>query len=70
VLTRYPETGDSGILRGCHVGGRSEHKEGRAWDWHVNADDPEDRARVTQLINWLLAPDAQATRTPAPAASA
>jgi hypothetical protein len=59
VLARYPETGDSGILRGCHVGARSEHKEGRAWDWHVNADDPADRARVTQLINWLLAPDAQ-----------
>ena len=57
VLSAYPDTGDSGIVRGCTVGGASEHKEGRAWDWRVSASDPADVAQVTELIDWLLAPD-------------
>src|SRR3954468_20983365 len=36
VLATYHGTGDSGIVRACSVGGRSEHKEGRAWDWRVS----------------------------------
>lgn len=57
VLAAYPETGDSGMLRSCGVGGVSEHKEGRAWDWRVSADDPEDVLLVDDLMTWLLAPD-------------
>ncbi|HZG95178.1 MAG TPA: VCBS repeat-containing protein [Mycobacteriales bacterium] len=59
VLERFPGTGDSGILRGCHVGRKSEHKEGRAWDWHVDANDPADRKAAEELIAWLLETDAQ-----------
>jgi hypothetical protein len=59
VLERFPETGDSGILRGCHVGRKSEHKEGRAWDWHVDAGDPADRKAAEALIAWLLETDAK-----------
>jgi len=53
VLQTYPCTGDGGIVRACNVGGNSEHKEGRAWDWMVSYPS----AAATQLLSWLLAPD-------------
>ncbi|MEV7192288.1 hypothetical protein AB0N81_10840 [Streptomyces sp. NPDC093510] len=44
-----------GILRPPDVGGRSEHKEGRAWDWRVcSACQGRDAA---ELLDWLLASD-------------
>ena len=57
VLADYPGTGDSGIVRSCSVGGTSEHKEGRAWDWRVNTTKPSDVAAVEDLFVWLLAED-------------
>lgn len=48
---------DAGIARKCPVGGASEHKEGRAWDWGVSADDPTEKAMADGLVGWLLAPD-------------
>ena len=33
LLTAYPGTRSLGIVRACGVGGTSEHKEGRAFDW-------------------------------------
>jgi hypothetical protein len=53
VLATYPCTGSYGIVRGCGVGGQSEHKEGRAWDWKVQY--PSQAA--SSLLNWLLATD-------------
>ena len=57
VLAAYPDTGDSGMLRSCEVGGTSEHKEGRAWDWRVTTTNPDDVLAVDDLMTWLLAPD-------------
>ena len=57
VLAAYPGTEDAGIERACSVGGTSEHKEGRAWDWRVSTADPADVAAVDDLMTWLLAPD-------------
>jgi hypothetical protein len=57
VMRAYPNTGRGGILRGCNVGGRSEHKEGRAWDWMVDANVPHQRAAADQVLAWLLATD-------------
>lgn len=57
VLAAYPGTGDSGIVRACTVGGASEHKEGRAWDWRVTTSNPEHVLQVDDLMTWLLAPD-------------
>ncbi|OWY59435.1 hypothetical protein B7486_74580, partial [cyanobacterium TDX16] len=57
VLQAYPMTGDSGIGRDCGQGGRSEHKEGRAWDWSANVHDPEERQAAAEVIGWLLATD-------------
>jgi hypothetical protein len=55
VLATYPCTTSGGITRGCGVGGKSEHKEGRAWDWMIKAPHPAADA----LLGWLLASDGQ-----------
>ena len=57
VLARFPGTGPGGISRACNSGGQSEHKEGRAWDWGVNAASASDRAKVQELFEWLLSED-------------
>jgi hypothetical protein len=54
----YPSTTSFGIGRDCAVGGTSEHKEGRAYDWGVDAADPAQAAMAEDLLIWLLAPDA------------
>ncbi len=53
VLKTYPCTSSGGIVRGCSAGGRSEHKEGRAWDWMVSYPHPA----AAELLEWLLATD-------------
>jgi hypothetical protein len=57
VLKEYPSTRPGSISRACHIGGQSEHKEGRAWDWGVNANSAKDRAIVQDLFKWLMAED-------------
>ena len=46
VLTAFPGTPSYGVSRDCSVGGPSEHKEGRAWDWGVAATNAGDRRRI------------------------
>jgi len=58
VLATYPCTSSGGIVRGCSVGGKSEHKEGRAWDWMIKAGHPAADA----LLSWLLATDAHGNK--------
>lgn len=43
----------SGISRGCGIGGRSEHKEGRALDWHMSVKNTKQRNRVDQALKWI-----------------
>ncbi|MFP5297618.1 MAG: hypothetical protein ACLGHL_01350, partial [Actinomycetota bacterium] len=57
VLRAYPGTGAGGISRACNVGGQSEHKEGRAWDWTVNVSVPYQKAAAESLIDWLTDED-------------
>ncbi len=58
LLRTYPTTRSLGIVRSCKVGGTSEHKEGRAFDWGgLRASSAADRARVDSLMSWLLATD-------------
>ncbi|MGH2748369.1 MAG: hypothetical protein ACRDKB_10645 [Actinomycetota bacterium] len=57
VMNAYPGTGDFGITRSCSIGGQSEHKEGRAWDWAVDASSTRDRAAVSDLFQWIFAED-------------
>jgi hypothetical protein len=53
LLGLYPCTTNLGIIRACDVGGTSEHKEGRAFDWGVT---PDNQA-AWDVIDWLLAKD-------------
>lgn len=46
---------DAGIVRACDVGGASEHKEGRAWDWSISAGSQE----AIRMLAWLFAADEQ-----------
>ena len=57
LLNAYKGTGDSGIIRNCGIGGRSEHKEGRAWDWRVSVTSATQRAQVANFLSWALATD-------------
>ncbi len=57
LLAAYPTTRSLGIVRSCSVGGRSEHKEGRAFDWGVSAKTPAGRAKAARFLTWLLKKD-------------
>ncbi|MCE1174625.1 MAG: hypothetical protein LWW77_08470 [Propionibacteriales bacterium] len=45
----------SGISRACGAGSRSEHKEGRALDWHMSVKSSSQRKRVNAALNWITA---------------
>lgn len=45
----------SGISRSCSVVGRSEHKEGRALDWHMSMKSKSQRKRVSEALTWITA---------------
>ncbi|OJF15067.1 peptidoglycan-binding domain-containing protein [Couchioplanes caeruleus] len=62
VLRTYPTTGDSGVVRECSPSEVSEHEEGRAWDWRVDARNSADRARVDEFLGWLLATDSHGNK--------
>ncbi len=57
VMGLYRGTSDYGIVRDCGLGGTSEHKEGRAWDWKVSAYNSTQKEQADTLMAWLLAPD-------------
>lgn len=57
LLANFPATRNLGIGRACEAEGVSEHKEGRAFDWGVDADDPAERAAADEVLAWLLGPD-------------
>lgn len=47
-----------GTLRACTSGGASEHKDGRALDWTVDARNAADSAAAARFLAALTAPDA------------
>ncbi|WP_432509765.1 LGFP repeat-containing protein [Kineococcus sp. SYSU DK001] len=53
-----------GTHRACPADGavNSEHHEGRALDWMLDAADPADAATAAQFLDWLLADDAENAR--------
>ena len=46
-----------GISRPCSDGGTSEHKEGRAFDWTLDAENAADRASAQAFLDFIFAPD-------------
>lgn len=51
-------TSDWGIVRNCNSG-VTEHSEGRAWDWMLNVNKPQEKEIADAVTAWLSAPDAQ-----------
>ncbi len=57
VMRAYPGTPSYGISRECGIGGTSEHKEGRAWDWGNDGTTAAGRRRVANFVRWLFRTD-------------
>ncbi|MCU1587027.1 MAG: hypothetical protein JWN31_520, partial [Frankiales bacterium] len=62
LLNTYKDTSSLGIVRDCGIGGQSEHKEGRAWDWGVSYSSATDRAHVAEVFHWLFATDSRGNK--------
>ncbi|MFA9431184.1 S-layer homology domain-containing protein [Egicoccus sp. AB-alg2] len=62
LLQRTYGANGGGILRNCSQGGKSEHKEGRAYDWMLNANNASDRRKADEVLGWLLATDEHGNR--------
>lgn len=56
IMNKFYASG-GGISRACDVGGQSEHKEGRAWDWSMDASDPAQKDAADRAIEWLTKQD-------------
>jgi peptidoglycan hydrolase-like protein with peptidoglycan-binding domain len=54
MLTTYRRGSDGGVVRACGLGGTSEHKEGRAWDWMLDSKNHSDAVVATAALNWLI----------------
>ena len=61
MLTTYKTGVSAGIIRSCYLGTTSEHKEGRAWDWHIPAT-TKDRATAQHVLGWLTANNGEMAR--------
>ncbi len=59
LRSTYGRANNGGSWRACNQGGTSEHKEGRAYDWMLNAAVPADKALAEEFLAWLVGPDAQ-----------
>jgi hypothetical protein len=57
LVRQYAHTGYSSTLRACDSGGTSEHKDGRALDWAVDAADPVQRAQAYAFLDRIFAAD-------------
>jgi hypothetical protein len=57
LLKTYADSSSLGIVRDCGIGGQSEHKEGRAFDWGMSAFNPTQAAEVKALLGWLTKTD-------------
>lgn len=49
--------GFGGISRPCSFGGTSEHKEGRAFDWRLDATEQTDRKRAAAFLDLVRKSD-------------
>ena len=53
-IVNHYDGGFGPISRACKGGGTSEHKEGRAFDWTLDATKAADRARAAKLMERLF----------------
>ncbi|KQX65603.1 hypothetical protein [Angustibacter sp. Root456] len=62
LLARYRGSSSSGIMRACSAGGTSEHKDGRAFDWHVDYRSSRGRAQGLAFLKLARATDRYGNR--------
>lgn len=63
ALETYARGGTSpAYARSCTSGGTSEHKDGRAWDWMLSYNDPDDRKVAADFLSWLTGPGPSGVR--------
>ncbi|MDO9377251.1 MAG: peptidoglycan-binding domain-containing protein [Nocardioidaceae bacterium] len=55
ALRTYGVGRDGGTTRACSIGGLSEHKEGRSWDYMLNVKNPTEKKTAGQFIDFLTA---------------
>lgn len=53
LATTFGVNRGSSISRACTVGGTSEHKEGRAFDWSANIQNPYELEAANRFVGWL-----------------
>ncbi|WP_299034354.1 hypothetical protein [uncultured Pseudokineococcus sp.] len=58
LLDRTYGANAGGITRACSSS-RTEHSEGRAYDWMRDAGEPAEAAQVEAFLGWLIGPDAE-----------
>jgi putative cell wall-binding protein len=59
LLKTYPMGHSGGIVRGCGIGSTSEHKEGRALDFMLSVNVPDQKAAGDALTSWLTGKDSE-----------
>jgi hypothetical protein len=57
LVRTYRRTGSMGMMRPCTTGGRSEHKDGRAFDWKADVRKKATRRAAYRFIRRALATD-------------
>ena len=58
LLQTYTMGHSGGIVRGCGIGATSEHKEGRAVDFMLSVNVPQQKAAGDAFTAWLTGKDA------------
>jgi hypothetical protein len=59
LVRTHPGTSYTSTLRGCAGDSTSEHKDGRALDWGVDAADPAQKAVADEWLERVFAPDSR-----------
>jgi hypothetical protein len=59
LVRTHPGTNYASALRSCSGGSTSEHKDGRALDWGVDADQPAQKAMAEAWLAKIFATDGQ-----------
>lgn len=62
LMTSHYGIGSTALIGRTCSSGPSEHYDGRAWDWMLNAYDADQKAVATSVLSWLTAPDANGVR--------
>jgi len=58
LMTSHYQMGSTSLIGRTCSSDTSEHYDGRAWDWMLDVDDPEESAVARSVLSWLTKADA------------